>query len=1013
MKILYVEDNLQDADLTQRELAKRAPHIWLDIVTTLGEARYRLSETVDFDLILLDLRLPDGSGLELLGEIGVRVLPVVVLTGSGDEETAVAALKAGAYDYLVKQADYLERLPGLLETAVARYHDQAFRHSRLIRVLYVEHNSADIDLTRRYLTRHAPHIQLDVRYSIEEALQCLPTTAHDLLPFDILLLDYKLPGLNALEALKIIRTERHLDLPVVLITGQGNEEIATKALQLGASDYLVKHSRYLLELPVILENAYHRAQVTREQTALAESEARFRRLAENARDIIFRVRLEPQMQIEYVSNAVTAFTGYAPEEFYAAPEIAERIIFDEDVMNLASLVNNQTTSKLFVTIRLSHKDGRLVWVEINPVFVRDENGRIVAIEGIARDITAGKNAEDALRLQGAALEAAANSILITDVNGNIEWANQAALTLTGYDAHELIGQNPRLIKSDMHDVSFYAEMWSTILAGEVWRGELINRHKDGSLYTEEMAITPLMDDKGHISHFIAIKQDISARKAVEADRARLLSQVKEQAQQVQQIIETVPEGVLLLDGNGRVILANPVAQKDLLFLAQPNDDVLVTLGGHELAQLLMAPSEGIWHEIDYNGRIFEAIARPVGNHEETSDHWVMVINDVTKARIQSRYLQNQERLATVGQLAAGIAHDFNNVMAVITLYAQLLQKTADLSPKSQQHLALIDSQAQHAAKLIRQILDFSRRAQIELLPLDLRPLMKEMAKLLEHTLPENITISLDFQDNEYIVRADPTRLQQAMMNLVFNARDAMIDGGKLSFSLSCLTVNPETSPPLPDMKAGEWVQLEVADTGAGIGPEHFTHLFEPFFTTKEPGTGTGLGLAQVYGIVKQHGGSIDVKSNVGEGTAFTIYLPRLMSMPAESAFALADDTTLSGTEAVLLVEDNEAMRLSVADSLAELGYQVIAVGNGKEALAMLGKGTAVSLLLTDYVMPEMGGRDLCRIVHKQYPHIKMLLMTGYPLGEDNATLREDGITDWIKKPFLIEALARKIRKALN
>ena len=1016
MKILYVEDNPQDADLARRKLAHSAPHIQLDTVSTLDEGRRRLREVIDYDLVLLDLRLPDGSGLDLLGEIQDQALSVgvVILTGSGDEETAVTAIKAGAHDYLIKQTDYLERLPGVLETAVAQFRDQVSRHTRALRVIYVEHNSADIDLTRRHLARHAPHIRLEVIHSMEETLERLPTAPNKPLSCDVLLLDYQLPGLNALEALKIIRDERHLDLPVVLVTGQGNEAIATTALRLGASDYLVKHTRYLFELPAALENAFHRTQMTRKQAALAESEARFRRLAENARDIIFRVRILPDVQIEYISPVVVTLIGYTAEEFYTNPGIPIQITNEEDRAQLTKLTLEPVDHESLFTLRLTHRDGRPVWMEINPVYVKDENGRIIALEGVARDITAAKKAEDALRLQSAALNAAANAILIIDRELKIQWANSAFTTLTGYAVEEAIGCDPsEIIKSGMHDEAFHGSLRDTILAGGVWRGEIINRRKDGSLYTEYMTITPLRDDQGEISHFIEIKQDISARKSTEADRARLLTQVREQAQRVHQIVETVPEGVLLLDKDGRIVLANPVAERDLVKLALIDEhEVIISLGDHPLAELLIAPPIGQWHEIEVDGRFFEVIARPVGDQPHP-EYWVMVINDITEARVRQRYQQAQERLATVGQLAAGIAHDFNNVMAVIVLYAQILQKAKDISPKSRQHLAMIDDQAKHAAKLIQQILDFSRRSTMELLPLNLLPMVKELVKLLERTLHENITLTLTFEQNDLIVRTDPTRLQQILMNLAFNARDAMPDGGQLSFDLSHLSIKSEDELPLPDMTVGEWVQLKVSDTGVGVADDHLAHLFEPFFTTKERGKGTGLGLAQVYGIVKQHGGSIDVKSRIGEGTVFTIFLPCLTSSPIESPSSLANVTTLSGTETVLLVEDNEAMRLSVTDTLTGLGYKVLAATTGKEALAILARETAVSLLLTDYVMPAMSGLDLCRSVHKTYPHVIALLMTGYPLGIETAVLQEDGIAGLIEKPFSVEVLAEKVRQILD
>lgn len=1016
MKILYVEDNQQDVDLTCRQLAKTAPDISIDMASTLSEARYRLTESVVYDLILLDLRLPDGNGLELLGEIREQGLSIamVILTGTGDEETAVAALKAGAHDYIVKRANYLNHLPKALETAVLRHQHEANHHTRPLRVIYVERDNSDIVQTRHHLAHHAPHIRLEVFRTIEKALQYLPESPDTPSHCDILLLDYRVPGLNALDALKIIRDDRQLNLPVVLVTGHGNEEVVTQALRLGASDYLIKHKRYLFELPAVLENAYHRAQVARQQAALSESEARFRRLTENAKDIVFHIHLGPEPQLEYISPAVTALTGYSPEEFYADPSIFTQIILDEDLLLLTSLSVEETDRELFIVIRLTHKDGSLVWIEINPVFVKDENGRSIALEGIARDITANKKDEETKRLQGAALESAANGILITDVNGNIKWANPALLALTGKTSDEIIGQNPRIFKSEMQDEQFYAEMWDTILAGRSWSGEVTNRRHDGTYYTEEMTITPLIDARGKITHFIAIKHDITARKVAEADRARLLAQVRQQAQQMQQIIETVPEGVLLLDESGHAILANPVAEKDLDFLVQKNrEGAIVALGDRLLADLLTIPGGKMWHEIDYNGRIFKVIARPVGDDVQLGN-WVMVINDVTEIRTRRQYQQAQERLATVGQLAAGIAHDFNNILGVIALYAQLTQGTPNLSTKSHQYLSLIEEQSHHAANLIAQILDFSRRSVVERVPLNLVTIVNSTkVELLERTLPENIRLDLVYNTKRSSILADLTRLQQVLMNLAINAKDAMPNGGELKFELDKLTIKSGEKPPLPDMPAGEWAKLTVSDTGTGIAPEHLPRLFEPFFTTKAPGKGTGLGLAQVYGIVKQHDGFMDVQSRLGEGTTFIIYLPLLPVSPEETTASIEIKALPRGTETILIVEDNPVMRSSVVESLMGLGYQVLAAENGREALVMLTElKDSVSLVLSDLIMPEMGGLELYQKVKKLAINPKMLIMTGYPLQQNKEELQQAGITHWIQKPFTIAALAKKVNEVL-
>ncbi len=501
------------------------------------------------------------------------------------------------------------------------------------------------------------------------------------------------------------------------------------------------------------------------------------------------------------------------------------------------------------------------------------------------------------------------------------------------------------------------------------------------------------------------------RKQAESDRVRLLSQVREQAQRIEQIMDTVPMGIVLLNDDGRISMANPVAERDLSILTGEKKNQAIThLGSRPLAELLVV---GEWQELTAAGRIFNIIARPMENNQ-ASGSWVLVIDDVTELRVTQHYQQAQEKLATVGQLAAGIAHDFNNVMSVIILYTQLLQRIPDLSAKHQQHLTLISDQAHHAAKLISQILDFSRRSDMAQQPVDLLALMKEFVKLLKRTLPENISLSVCNDQKTYVVLADPTRLQQAFMNLALNARDAMPHGGNLRYSFSVLAFTAPESAPLPDMETGQWVHLAVSDTGSGIAPKHLSHIFDPFFTTKGVGKGTGLGLAQVYGIVKQHGGFIDVQSQLGEGTTFHIYLPLIAESAARWNSESTADSPKKGTETILLVEDNSAMRHSVMEALTSIGYEVLSASEGSEAQAVFEReDESVDLMLTDLVMPGIDGVQLIKKVCQMRPNVKFLVMTGHTLEEERLQALQETAVSWITKPFTIEQLAKKVRLTLD
>jgi signal transduction histidine kinase/ActR/RegA family two-component response regulator len=519
------------------------------------------------------------------------------------------------------------------------------------------------------------------------------------------------------------------------------------------------------------------------------------------------------------------------------------------------------------------------------------------------------------------------------------------------------------------------------------------------------------------AHELELLANIGNQIGVAVERLRLSEQTHDQARQVQGIISTVPEGVVLLNADARILLANPAARKHLTVLAEAGvGDTLTHLGGRPVAELLTPPPRGLWHEIKLDGpprQVFEMVARPMEEDTGVGDS-VLVIRDVTQEREFQERLQQQDRLAAVGQLAAGIAHDFNNIMAVIVLYSGLLSRTLDLSPKGREQLKVIARQAKQATKLIHQILDFSRRSILERQPLDLVPPLKEIVKLFQRTLPENIQVTLDYAPGEYVVNADPTRIQQVFMNLAVNARDAMPTGGELCIDLDRLRGQGGQDAPIQELETGDWVRIVVRDSGTGIPPDLLSHVFEPFFTTKAPGKGSGLGLAQVYGIVTQHNGYIDVASTVREGTTFTLYLPALPQTGAETPQAQNDAPTEGQQETVLVVEDNRATRRALRDALETLNYRALEAEDGREGLELYERHQdEIDLVLTDLVMPEMGGQALIHEIRRRNPTVKVVVITGHPLEEEISHLRAEGRVEVVEKPLDLEQLAQVIRRSLN
>ncbi len=477
------------------------------------------------------------------------------------------------------------------------------------------------------------------------------------------------------------------------------------------------------------------------------------------------------------------------------------------------------------------------------------------------------------------------------------------------------------------------------------------------------------------------------------------------------LVENLSIGVLLLDSDHRILVMNPIASQLLETLqAKIEGNALLSLGSKGIEELLAHPVNSLPFELVIekpSRRVFEAQANPIGN---PPTQWVITLREVTLEReIQTR-VQMQERLATVGQLAAGIAHDFNNIMAAILVYADLLRNDASLSPASQDRLAIIQQQVHRAASLIRQILDFSRRSVMEQTTLDLLPFIKEFEKMLSRVLPETIRVELNYQPQSYYVLADPTRLQQMLMNLVLNARDAMPQGGVLRLSLRRFSLKEHDQKPNQFIQPGEWVLIEVHDTGHGIAPEYIPHIFEPFFTTKPVGLGTGLGLAQVYGIVKQHGGYIDVQSHLSVGTTFTVYLPALLQ-PSKEASVEQPSLIIDGMgKTAMVVEDDPATRNAIKALLEVQRYQTLTAADGVEALKFWenSKGQ-IELLVSDIVMPRMGGIELYQALKQRQANLKMLLITGHPLSEEYRSILEGGQIHWLQKPFSISEFNQAIR----
>ncbi|MBI4327597.1 MAG: PAS domain S-box protein [Chloroflexi bacterium] len=945
----------------------------------------------------------------------------------------------------------------------------------------------------------------------------------------------------------------------------------------------------------------------------------------------------------------------------------------------------------------------------------------------AREHAVLQRIEQQVRLQSAALESVANSILITDAQGSILWVNPAFTAITGYAAAEVIGRNPRILKSDRQDAAFYQRLWQTILSGQVWQGEVTNRRKDGSLYIEEMTITPLRDARGTITHYVAAKQDVTERKRSE-------DALRESELRYRMLFEGAAEGILVADvetkrfthanstvckmfgytqdemmrlgvadvhprpdlprvisefeahvfGQEKLAADIPCQRKDgTVFYADIHATSVVLDGQrcnvgfftditerkraeahiHHLNQLLRAirdinklivrersperllaeackilvqtrgyrlvwigraepgskrvvpvasagsgseflevfpvtwdetatglgpigtalrtrqpwtcqntatdPRFAPWREsvlarsggsvaavpMIHGRRLFGAVeiyadrpaaidgeelgllielagdlafawqtieheqerkrveealresearfrqvveASPVpllvedtarnleylnrkfvetfgythediatsadwfarafpnpGYRQTVAERWsaslrkalhagkdigplevevtckdgsvrtvellgtigggrcLIAASDITeKKRLEAQFLRNQ-RMETIGTLAGGIAHDLNNILAPILMSVPILREKLP-SGEGADLLKMMETSAQRGANVVRQLLTFGRGVTGERVRVQARHLIKEVVKMARQTFPKSIAILSAVPADLWLVLGDATQLQQVLLNLCVNARDAMPEGGRLTLEAKNVRLAEEDAGLKPEAKAGPYVLLRVSDTGHGIPPEILDRIFDPFFTTKEHGKGTGLGLSTVLGIVKSHGGFVRVESQVALGSAFEVYLPAVPE--AEPLPDASKPPTLAPGqgELILVVDDEAAIRETTQRMLKKHGYDVLTAAGGREALTLYEqRGYAIQAVLTDLMMPGMDGSALSRGLLALNPQVKIVAASG--LGEDAkvAELKALGVKAFLSKPYATDKLFDILREMLQ
>jgi PAS domain S-box-containing protein len=748
------------------------------------------------------------------------------------------------------------------------------------------------------------------------------------------------------------------------------------------------------------------------------------------------------------------------------------------------------------------------------------------------------------RLQAVALEAAANAIVITDREGRITWANPAFTGLTGWRLDEVRGLNLRFLKSGRHERALYDGLWQTILSGQVWEGEMVNRRKDGSLYYEEQTITPVRSSgREDITHFVAVKVDISERRAV---REALLQSERRH----RKLAEAAHDDICIVDRDGWVVYVNAASAARL---GRPAEDVvgrrlsdvlpseaasrflrnvrrvldsgealyvedraavegrevwsstwltpLTGEGGIEsveavsrdittrvVAEKALQASEQRYRSLfernlagvyrtTLDGRIVDcndAFARIMGypsaaelrglsaedlypapavrrafverllaeetlvNHEsegrrkdgarvsmlenatlvqeEGGPYIEGTIVDITERKTLERQLGQAQKMEAVGQLAGGVAHDFSNILSVIGGYSELALRRAGPDDPLRPYLDEIRRAANRSTNLVRQLLAFSRGQIVEPGVLDLDDVVRGLVDMLRRLIPESIELVTSSRASPALVKADRGQLEQVIVNLAVNARDAMPRGGRLAIETARAELDLAYCRRHVGASPGPHVVLSVADTGIGMDAETQARIFDPFFTTKE--AGTGLGLATVYGIVRRAGGSIWVYSEPGRGAVFKVYLPEAKGeiQAAEPATRAEAEPAVAprGTETVLLVEDEEAVRALARELLESFGYSVLEAGHGIEAMEVSASHPGpIDLLMTDLVMPRIDGRELAARITAGRPETRVLFVSGYAEDDQMRGSLPASRVAFLQKPYTAATLGARIRRLLD
>jgi PAS domain S-box-containing protein len=787
--------------------------------------------------------------------------------------------------------------------------------------------------------------------------------------------------------------------------------------------------------------------------ALKASEEKYRRIAETANEGIWA--MDEQYRTTYVNQRMAEMLGYRPEEMLGRR--VDSYMFPVDLADHQEKMDFRRKGQGSVyERRFRHKDGREVWANVSATTLLDARGDFAGSFAMFTDITERRQAVEALRLlaessygsgedvfrslvRQIALSQGVRHVLLSRVEPHNpgsahiiavwsggELAENFDYSLEGTPGQKVVTQGvcfyPRDVKGEFPSDALLKGMnaesyWGTPLRDSTGR---------------TIGILALLDARPMEERSLALTllHSFAVRASVELERKQAEEALRESEEKYRLIFEHSPLGLLCFDDEGVIVACND----NFVEIVGSSREVLIGLNMLSLSDKDMVAAiekalkgsaglyENVYHSVTARKETpIRALFAPMVVQKGLRRGGVGIIEDTTerdeaekeKARLQSQ-LQQAQKMEAVGTLAGGIAHDFNNLLQAINGYTQYLLLDKTEQDYEYENLKAIQKAGDRAAELIRQLLLFSRKAAPNRQPVDMNQEVEQARRMLERTIPKMIDIDILLGSGLWSVNADAGQMEQTLLNLGTNAADAMPEGGKLHIETKNVTLDDEYARTHSGARPGRYVLLTFSDTGHGMDKQTIEHIFEPFFTTKEFGKGTGLGLASVYGIVKNHSGYIDCYSDVGYGTTFNIYLPALEQTETDAVSSKVARPPEGGTETILLVDDEEIIRDLASQVLGKFGYTVLAVSNGEKALELYSsRPDNIDMVIMDIGMPGMGGHRCFKELIQIDPKVKVLIASGYAIdGQVEKTL-EDGAAGYVAKPYQVTDLLNRVRMILD